>query len=52
LRLTDVLDAERSLFELRGRYVDALARYHESFADIEGLLGSSLEGLPSGGGNE
>jgi cobalt-zinc-cadmium efflux system outer membrane protein len=52
LRLTDVLDAERSLFELRGRYVDALARYHESFADLEELLGSSLKGALSEGGDE
>jgi cobalt-zinc-cadmium efflux system outer membrane protein len=40
-RLTDVLDTERTLFELRARYVNALSRYHESSADIQGLLGTS-----------
>jgi cobalt-zinc-cadmium efflux system outer membrane protein len=42
LRLTDVLDTERTLFELRGRRVDALARYHAAVADLEALLGAPL----------
>jgi cobalt-zinc-cadmium efflux system outer membrane protein len=42
LRLTDVLDTERTLFELRGRQVDALARYHAAVADMEALLGGPL----------
>lgn len=43
MRFTDVLDTRRTLFELRGRYVDALARYHETVADIERLMGESLK---------
>jgi cobalt-zinc-cadmium efflux system outer membrane protein len=42
LRLTDVLDTERTLFELGGRQVDALARYHAAIADMEALLGAPL----------
>ncbi|GJM44121.1 MAG: RND transporter [Gemmatimonadota bacterium] len=42
LRLTDVLDAQRSAFELRGRYVNALARAHVAVIEIERLLGAPL----------
>lgn len=38
----DVLDAERTLFEVRDEYVQALASYHEAKAEVEGLLGRSL----------
>jgi cobalt-zinc-cadmium efflux system outer membrane protein len=44
LRLTDVLDSERSLFELRSRRLDALARYHETLAELERLTGEPLAG--------
>ena len=43
LRLTDVLDTERTLFELRGRHVDALARYHDAMADVERILGAPAD---------
>jgi cobalt-zinc-cadmium efflux system outer membrane protein len=49
LRLTDVLDAQRSAFELRGRYVDALAAANELTADVERLLGAPLFEEPTGG---
>ncbi|MCL5885294.1 MAG: TolC family protein [Deltaproteobacteria bacterium] len=40
----DVLDAQRTLFEARGRYVEALAAYHRAAADIERLIGGGLGG--------
>ncbi len=40
LRLTDVLDAKRTLFELRARYVDVLARHHAAAARLERLAGA------------
>lgn len=42
-RFTDVLDTQRTLFELRGRYFGALAEYHEAVADLERLVGETLE---------
>lgn len=41
----DVLDAQRTLFRIRGQYVDALAAYHGAVAQVEGLIGQSVEGL-------
>lgn len=41
----DVLDAERTLFDVRDEYIQALASYHEARATVEGLLGRSLENL-------
>lgn len=49
LRLTDVLDAQRSAFELRGRYVDALAAANALSAEVERLLGAPLFDEPNGG---
>lgn len=40
--LTDVLDTERTLFELRVRYVDALLRYHTAATRVERLAGAPL----------
>jgi cobalt-zinc-cadmium efflux system outer membrane protein len=39
LRLTDVLDVQRTLFEVRLRAVDALVRYHTAAFEIERLTG-------------
>ena len=39
----DVLDAQRTLTELRGKYLDAQASYHRARADVEGLIGQSLD---------
>ncbi|MCC6679491.1 MAG: TolC family protein [Phycisphaeraceae bacterium] len=41
----DVLDAERTLIELRTQHLDALAGYHTAVAEIEALIGQSLESL-------
>ena len=45
LPFLDVLDAQRTLFELQERYVDALARYHMAAAEIESLIGRRLTDL-------
>jgi cobalt-zinc-cadmium efflux system outer membrane protein len=42
LQLTDVLDIQRTYFRLRIRYVNALARYHNAIAELEGLTGEPL----------
>jgi len=39
----DVLDAQRTLFEARGRYVEALGAYHKAVADTERLIGGDLD---------
>jgi cobalt-zinc-cadmium efflux system outer membrane protein len=42
----DVLDAQRTLFEARGRYLEALAAYHQAAAEVERLIGEPLGMLP------
>jgi cobalt-zinc-cadmium efflux system outer membrane protein len=37
-----MVDAQRTLFEVRGQYVDALATYHRAKADIERLIARPL----------
>jgi cobalt-zinc-cadmium efflux system outer membrane protein len=39
----DVLDAQRTLADLKGTYLEALASYHRARADVEGLIGQSLD---------
>jgi cobalt-zinc-cadmium efflux system outer membrane protein len=41
----NVLDAQRTLFEAKARYIDALASYHDSKADIERLIGKKLDSV-------
>jgi cobalt-zinc-cadmium efflux system outer membrane protein len=38
----DVLDAQRTLFETRGQYLEALSAYHKAVADAERLIGEPL----------
>jgi len=38
----DVLDAQRTLFQARQQYLDALAAYHQSVAEIERITGMPL----------
>ncbi len=38
----DVLDAQRTLFQARQQYLDALATYHQSIAEIERIIGKPL----------
>ncbi len=42
----EVLDAQRSLFETRQQYVEALIRYHKAVAEIEGITGQALPYTP------
>jgi len=39
-----VLDAQRTLVEAKGRYIDSLAACHEARADVERLVGQNLDG--------
>ena len=47
-RLVDVLDAQRTLFDARTEYVNALQQFHTAAAEVERLVGSSLEDLSNG----
>jgi cobalt-zinc-cadmium efflux system outer membrane protein len=40
-----VLDAQRTLFEARAQYIDALASFHTAKTDVERLIGSPIEGI-------
>jgi outer membrane protein, heavy metal efflux system len=41
--LLDVLDAQRALFGAKAQYLRALTDYHQSVAQVEGLIGERLE---------
>jgi cobalt-zinc-cadmium efflux system outer membrane protein len=47
IRLTDVLDIQRTFYQLRLRYVHALTRYHIAAAQLEGLLGVPIAMSPT-----
>ena len=38
----EMLDAQRTLFDVRGSYINALAKYHKAVADVERLIGEPL----------
>ena len=38
----DVLDAQRTLFDTKGQYLDALSAYHKAVAETERLIGEPL----------
>jgi cobalt-zinc-cadmium efflux system outer membrane protein len=38
----EVLDAQRTLFEVRGQYIEALSKYHQSVAEVERLIGTPI----------
>ncbi len=38
-----VLDAQRTSFEAKGRYIKALAAYHKARADVERLIGQNID---------
>jgi len=38
----EVLDAQRTLIKTKQQYIEALASYHQGVADLEGLIGRSL----------
>jgi len=41
----EVLDAQRTLFEMRGQYLEALTNYHQARAEVERLIGAPLDSL-------
>jgi cobalt-zinc-cadmium efflux system outer membrane protein len=41
----DVLDAQRTLFEARLQYIESLAEYYRAAANVEGLIGQSLDSV-------
>jgi cobalt-zinc-cadmium efflux system outer membrane protein len=41
----NVLDAQRTLFEAKARYIDALASYHTAKADVERLIGRPIDSI-------
>jgi cobalt-zinc-cadmium efflux system outer membrane protein len=43
----EVLDAQRTLFTSRTRYIQALAEYNREVAEIERLIGTPLSEIPS-----
>jgi cobalt-zinc-cadmium efflux system outer membrane protein len=40
-----VLDAQRTFFEARARYIKALTGYHKARTDVERLIGGDIDGL-------
>jgi len=49
LRYLDVLDAQRTVAEVRGDYLNALARYHAAAADVARLTGAAPADVPGAG---
>lgn len=41
----EVLDSQRTLFEEKGKLIEALAEYHRARADVERLIGQSLSDI-------
>ncbi len=42
----EVLDVQRTLFEVKSQYIDVLAAYHKARADVERLIGVSILTIP------
>jgi cobalt-zinc-cadmium efflux system outer membrane protein len=40
-----VLDAQRTLFEVKTQYIDALGSFHTAKTDVERLIGSPIESI-------
>jgi cobalt-zinc-cadmium efflux system outer membrane protein len=40
-----VLDSQRTFFEVRARYIEALAGYHKARADVERLIGRDINSV-------
>jgi len=41
----EVLDSQRTFFDARGRYLEALASYHKAVADVERLIAEPLDSV-------
>jgi len=46
----EVLDSQRTLFEAKNNYIQALSAYHKYMADIERLIGAPIESVKKEGG--
>ncbi|HSP98921.1 MAG TPA: TolC family protein, partial [Candidatus Dormibacteraeota bacterium] len=44
LRFDELHDAQRALFDLRGRKIEVLAAYHQTAAELARLLGDAIDG--------
>jgi cobalt-zinc-cadmium efflux system outer membrane protein len=42
----EVLDSQRTLFNARSQFLDALAEYHKAVADVERLTGQAVSPVP------
>ncbi len=49
--LLDVLDAQRTVFDARIQYIEALLSYHSSRANVERLIGTPIEEIQNYQGN-
>jgi cobalt-zinc-cadmium efflux system outer membrane protein len=49
LNYLNVLDAQRTLFEAKGQYIEALADYHNAQADMERLTGQGPDSIDHNG---
>ena len=45
LTFIDVIDAQRTLIDLRGRYIAALRAYHTAAAEVEGLIAAPIASI-------
>jgi len=45
LNYLHVLDAQRTLFEVKSQYIDALGAFHSAKTDVERLIGSPIESI-------
>ena len=48
----DVLDAQRTVFDARVQQSEALAEHLAAVAEMEGLIGQSLQSIPPGGADD
>jgi cobalt-zinc-cadmium efflux system outer membrane protein len=44
--LMDVLDAQRTIFDAKTRYLQAMTAYHKAVAEIEQIIGERLDSVP------
>jgi outer membrane protein, heavy metal efflux system len=48
----DVLDAQRTLIEVREQYIEALEAYHSAVTSVEGIIAQPLKSIESGAGSK
>ncbi len=50
--ILELLDAERTLFDAKSRYIDALENYHQAFLELELLLGQKISTTKNPSGSD